>query len=106
MIKTLRSMVSSVQDGIKKIDELYVCDLGLSKKNENEFVKILKQMVEAKCSVTYIDHHDLDKKLLAELKKGGVKLLHSKKSAPVSIFTINTKENLALIRHFLQQLRH
>lgn len=79
MIKTLRSMVSSVQDGTKKIDELYICDLGLSKKNENEFVKILKQMIEAKCSVTYIDHHDLDKKLLAELKKSGVKLLHSTK---------------------------
>jgi len=51
--------------------------MGLSKKNDNEFVKILKEMSEAKCKVTYIDHHDLDKKILLELKKIGVKLFHS-----------------------------
>ena len=69
MIKTLRSMVSNIQDGTNKIDELFICDLGLSKKNENEFVKILKEMIEAKCKVTYIDHNDLDKKILSDLKK-------------------------------------
>ena len=77
MIKTLRSMVSSIHDGINKIDQLFICDLGLSKKNENEFVKILKEIIEAKCKVTYIDHHDLDKKILADLKTNGVKLVHS-----------------------------
>jgi len=77
MIKTLRSMVSSIFNSLTKIDHLFICDLGLSKKNENEFVQILKEMIEAKCKVTYIDHHDLDKKILLELKKIGVKLLHS-----------------------------
>ena len=77
MIKTLRNMVSSIQDGTNKIDELFICDLGLSKKNENEFVKILKEIIEARCKVTYIDHHDLDKKILADLKRNGVKLVHS-----------------------------
>ena len=77
MIKTLRSMVSNVHNGINKIDELFICDLGLSKKNEDEFVKILKEMIEAKCKVTYIDHHDLDKRILSDLKKSGVKLVHS-----------------------------
>lgn len=77
MIKTLRSMVSSIHDGTNKIDQLFICDLGLSKKNENEFVKILKEIIEAKCKVTYIDHHDLDKKILADLKRNGVKLVHS-----------------------------
>ena len=77
MIKTLRSMVSSIHDGTNKIDQLFICDLGLSKKNENEFVKILKEITEAKCKVTYIDHHDLDKKILADLKRNGVKLVHS-----------------------------
>jgi RecJ-like exonuclease len=77
MIKTLCSMVSSIHDGTNKIDQLFICDLGLSKKNENEFVKILKEIIEAKCKVTYIDHHDLDKKILADLKRNGVKLLHS-----------------------------
>jgi RecJ-like exonuclease len=77
MIKTLRSMVSNIQDGINKVDELFICDLGLSKKNENEFVELLKELIEAKCKVTYIDHHDLDKKILSDLKKNGVKLVHS-----------------------------
>ena len=77
MIKTLRSMVSSIHDGTNKIDQLFICDLGLSKKNENEFVKILKEIIEAKCKVTYIDHHDLDKKILADLKRNGVKIVHS-----------------------------
>lgn len=77
MIKTLRGMVSSIHDGTNKIDQLFICDLGLSKKNENEFVKILKEIIEAKCKVTYIDHHDLDKKILADLKRNGVKLVHS-----------------------------
>lgn len=77
MIKTLRNMVSSIHDGTNKIDQLFICDLGLSKKNENEFVKILKEIIEAKCKVTYIDHHDLDKKILADLKRNGVKLVHS-----------------------------
>jgi len=77
MIKTLCSMVSSIRDGTNKIDQLFICDLGLSKKNENEFVKILKEIIEAKCKVTYIDHHDLDKKILADLKRNGVKLVHS-----------------------------
>jgi len=77
MIKTLRSMVSSIFNSLTKIDHLFICDLGLSKKDENEFVQILKEMIEAKCKVTYIDHHDLDKKILLELKKIGVKLFHS-----------------------------
>lgn len=77
MIKTLRNMVSDIYDGTNRIDQLFICDLGLSKKNENEFVKILKEIIEGKCKVTYIDHHDLDKKILADLKRNGVKLVHS-----------------------------
>lgn len=77
MIKTLRNMVSNILDGTNRIDQLFICDLGLSKKNENEFVKILKEIIEAKCKVTYIDHHELDKKILADLKRNGVKLVHS-----------------------------
>jgi RecJ-like exonuclease len=70
-------MVSSIHDSNSKIDYLFICDLGLSKKNENEFVNILKEMIKAKCKIAYIDHHDLDKKILSELKRTGVKLLHS-----------------------------
>jgi single-stranded-DNA-specific exonuclease len=77
MIQTLRSLVSSIQNSNTKIDYLFICDLGLSKKNENEFIKILKEIIDAKCKIAYIDHHDLDKKNLSELKRIGVKLLHS-----------------------------
>ena len=77
MIKTLRSMVSSIHDSNSRIDHLFICDLGLSKKNEYEFTNVLKEMIETKCKVTYIDHHDLDKKILSELKRIGVELLHS-----------------------------
>ncbi|HKX20849.1 MAG TPA: DHHA1 domain-containing protein [Nitrososphaeraceae archaeon] len=76
MLKTLRSMVSSRYESNIKIDYLFICDLGLSKKNENEFVDILKELIETKCQVTYIDHHDLDKKILSDLKNIGVKLMH------------------------------
>lgn len=76
MIKTLRSLVSSSHDIDSKIDQLFICDLGLSKKNEYEFVNLLKEMIEEKCKVTYIDHHELDKKILSELKKIGVELMH------------------------------
>jgi RecJ-like exonuclease len=76
MLKTLRSMVSSRYESNIKIDNLFICDLGLSKKNENEFVDILKELIETKCQVTYIDHHDLDKKILSDLKNIGVKLMH------------------------------
>jgi single-stranded DNA-specific DHH superfamily exonuclease len=77
MIKTLRSMVSSIHDSNSRIDHLFICDLGLSKKNEYEFANILKELIETKCKVTYVDHHDLDKKILSELKRIGVELLHS-----------------------------
>lgn len=76
MLKTLRSMVSNRYESNIKIDNLFICDLGLSKKNENEFVNILKELIETKCQVTYIDHHDLDKKILSDLKSIGVKLMH------------------------------
>lgn len=60
----------------EKLKKLFICDLGLSNKNQDDFVKILTELRKKKVSVTYIDHHDLDKKILKQLEKIKVKLIH------------------------------
>ena len=60
----------------QKLKELYVCDLGLNKKNESEFVEILTTLRKRSVKVTYIDHHDLDKKIIKQLEKIKVKVIH------------------------------
>ncbi len=59
-----------------KLKSLFICDLGLSKKNQDEFVEIISELRKNKVSVTYIDHHDIDKKILKKLQALKVKLLH------------------------------
>ena len=72
----------SMMDTLKKIKEdekikkLFICDLGLSQKNQDEFVQILTDLRKKKVSITYIDHHDLDKKIEKQLVKLKVKLIH------------------------------
>jgi archaea-specific RecJ-like exonuclease len=71
-----------LMDSLKKIKDdeklktLFICDLGLSKKNQDEFVEILSDLRKKKVSVTYIDHHDLDKKIIKQLQNIKVKLIH------------------------------
>jgi len=60
----------------EKLKTLFICDLGLSKKNQDEFVEILTTLRNKKVAVTYIDHHDIDKKILKQLEKINVKLIH------------------------------
>jgi archaea-specific RecJ-like exonuclease len=60
----------------EKLKTLFICDLGLSNKNQYDFVKILSELRKKKVSITYIDHHDLDKKILKQLEKIKVKLIH------------------------------
>ena len=60
----------------EKLKSLYICDLGLSKKNQDEFVGLMKLLRKNKVSVTYIDHHDIDPKIVEDLKKIRVKLIH------------------------------
>ena len=60
----------------EKLKTLFICDLGLSKKNQDEFVEILTTLRNKKVAVTYIDHHDIDKKILKQLEKIKVKLIH------------------------------
>jgi single-stranded-DNA-specific exonuclease len=60
-----------------KIEQLLICDLGLSKKNEQRFVELLGNVASDGAEVTYIDHHDISKEIVQALKKAGVTLIHS-----------------------------
>jgi RecJ-like exonuclease len=60
----------------EKLKSLFICDLGLSKKNQDEFVLLMKTLRKNHVSVTYIDHHDIDPKIIRELGKLKVKLIH------------------------------
>jgi len=60
----------------KKLKSLYICDLGLSKKTQDEFVDIMTTLRKNKIAVTYIDHHDIDPAIVKSLKKIKVKIIH------------------------------
>jgi RecJ-like exonuclease len=59
------------------VDRIFICDLGLSKKNEHKFIDIIRKIVSIGSRVTYIDHHDLSEETALALKKIGVVLIHS-----------------------------
>ncbi|HSD04361.1 MAG TPA: DHHA1 domain-containing protein [Nitrosopumilaceae archaeon] len=60
----------------ESLKTLYICDLGLSKTNQDQFIELLKVLRKKKVSITYIDHHDLDEKLKKKIRALGVKLIH------------------------------
>ena len=60
----------------EKLKTLFICDLGLNKQNSNYFVDLLTELRKKHISVTYIDHHNIDSKIITKLKKIKVKLIH------------------------------
>jgi len=60
----------------EKLKTLFICDLGLNKQNTDSFVELLTELRKKQISITYIDHHHLDSKIIAKLKKVKVKLIH------------------------------
>jgi len=60
----------------EKLSDLFICDLGLNKKNESDFVQLLTILRKRRVKVTYIDHHDLDRKIINQLEKIKVKVIH------------------------------
>jgi len=60
----------------EKLKSLYICDLGLSKKTQDEFIELLTSLRKNKVSVTYIDHHDIDPNVVKALEKIKVKVIH------------------------------
>ena len=67
----LRSVIDD-----EKLKSLYICDLGLSKKTQDEFVELLATLRKNRVSVTYIDHHDIDPNVVKSLEKIKVKVIH------------------------------
>lgn len=73
----LIAKLEKVATSDSKIEQLFICDLGLSKKNENRFVEILGNIASSGAEVTYIDHHDVSKEIIQALRKAGVTLIHT-----------------------------
>jgi len=72
----------------KKLKSLYICDLGLSKKTQDEFVDIMTTLRKNKIAVTYIDHHDIDPTVVKSLKKIKVKIIHdTNECTAVQVYT-------------------
>lgn len=59
-----------------KLKTLFICDVGLSKNNQERFAEILSDLRKKKVAVTYIDHHDIDPEIAKKLQKVKVKLIH------------------------------
>ena len=59
------------------LKKLIICDLGLNKQNTDAFLSLLTELIKKRVSVTYIDHHDLDSKIVTKLKRIKVKLIHN-----------------------------
>ncbi len=60
----------------KKLKKLFICDLGLSKKNQDKFVEILTNLRKRRVTVIYIDHHDIDSKISKKLNQLKVQMIH------------------------------
>ena len=60
----------------ERIKTLFICDVGLSQKNQDEFVELLTYLRKNKVKITYIDHHDLDNKIIKRLEKAKVTIIH------------------------------
>lgn len=60
----------------EKLKSLYICDLGLSKNNQERFVELLVSLKKKRIGITYIDHHDLDPEIIKKLQKAKIKIIH------------------------------
>lgn len=69
--------VAASDAGKQRIDRVFLCDLGLSKRNEQRFLDVMKTIISNGSKVTYIDHHELPGHTAAALKKMGVVLVHT-----------------------------
>ena len=73
----LMTKLEKVVESDSKIDQLFICDVGLSKKNELRFVELLDKIASAGTEVTYVDHHDVSREIMQAIKKAGVTLIHT-----------------------------
>ncbi len=72
----LISRLEKIAAMLDNSEQLFICDLGLSKKNEQKFAELLQRIiVSTGAEVIYIDHHDINKETLQALKKADVTLI-------------------------------
>jgi RecJ-like exonuclease len=84
LISKLEKFVAAVDS----IEKLFICDLGLSKKNEQKFTELLDKIASAGTEVTYIDHHDVSKETTNALKKATVTFIHTtEECTSVQVYT-------------------
>ena len=77
----------------ESLKELYICDLGLNKKNECDFVEFLTELRKRSVKIAYLDHHDLDKKIIKQLEKIKVKVVHdTNECASVQVYDTYKKK--------------
>jgi len=77
LVNKLEKLIKNLLPMSKGYNRIFICDLGLNKKNQNKFIFCLGKMVSLGYKVTYIDHHDLEEGAKREIKKTGVTLIHS-----------------------------
>lgn len=76
LISTLEKLTASLGTG-QRTDRVFLCDLGLSKRNEQRFIDIVGGIISNGSKVTYVDHHELRPETATALRKTGVTLVHS-----------------------------
>ncbi|HEX5186127.1 MAG TPA: DHH family phosphoesterase [Nitrososphaeraceae archaeon] len=77
LVNKLEKLIKNLLPMTKGYNRIFICDLGLNKKNQNKFISSLAKMISLGYKVTYIDHHDLEEDAKREIKKTGVILIHS-----------------------------
>jgi RecJ-like exonuclease len=70
-------IVISICSKNKKFSRVFICDLGLNKKNQDVFIEKLQVLISNKVQIVYIDHHYLEDQVKDTLKKIGVRLIHN-----------------------------
>ncbi len=71
-----------------RLKSLYICDLGLSKKTQDEFVEIMATLRKKRVSITYVDHHDIDPSVVRALTRLKVKVIHDiRECTAVQVYT-------------------
>lgn len=70
-------IVISICSKNKEFSRVFICDLGLNKKNQDVFIEKLQVLISNNVQIVYIDHHYLEDQLKDTLKKIGVRLIHN-----------------------------
>ena len=61
IINKLKNLTKELPECQKGVNRIFICDLGLNKKNESKFIDFLSEIIKKGYKVIYIDHHDISK---------------------------------------------